>query len=91
MCICVYPLPPLPNHSPHPLPHPIHPGLYALNALLSRHEENLQRVFDAGAPAILVRMMRAFWRDLEVLDGAVTAIYMYVHTYIRLSLYLYCV
>ena len=53
-------------------------GLYALNALLARHDANLQRVLDAGAPAVLVRMMRAFWRDLEVLDGAVTAIYVYV-------------
>ncbi|GAB5030728.1 ring finger [Nannochloropsis oceanica] len=50
-------------------------GLYALNALLSRHEANAQRVFDAGAGALLVHMMKAFWRDLDVLDGAVTAVY----------------
>ena len=50
-------------------------GLYALNALLSRHDENLKRVFDAGAAAVLVQMMRTFWKDLDVLDGAVTAVY----------------
>ncbi|TFJ86993.1 hypothetical protein NSK_001327 [Nannochloropsis salina CCMP1776] len=50
-------------------------GLYAINALLSRHEANTQRVFEAGASAILVYMMKTFWRDLDVLDGAITAIY----------------
>lgn len=76
------PIPPTHIHTPLPSKHtstkPTKPGLYALNALLSKHDDNLQRVLDAGAPAILVRMMRVFWRDLEVLDGAVTAIYVCV-------------
>jgi len=32
-------------------------------------------VFDAGAGALLVHMMKTFWKDLDVLDGAVTAVY----------------
>jgi hypothetical protein len=50
-------------------------GLYALNALLSRHDDNLVRVVDHGAGPLLLHMMRSFWRDLDVLDGAITAVY----------------